>query len=146
MILPDANLILYAYDLESPFHPVAADWWTRCLNEVEAVGLAQVILFAFLRLSTSPRVFANPLSLADAIREVRAWSAQPNVRVLATDQDHWHRVCELLNRAGGAGNLVIDAQLAAVAMEYRGTVHTADTDFQRFAGVKWFNPITGAKG
>src|SRR5215470_15474806 len=89
MILPDANLILYAYDLESPFHPVAADWWTRCLNEVEPVGLAQVILFAFLRLGTSPRVFANPLSLADAIREIRAWAAQPNVRVLATDQDHW---------------------------------------------------------
>jgi len=67
MILPDANLILYAYDLESPFHPVAADWWTRCLNEVEPVGLAQVIVFAFLRLSTSPKVFANPFSLADAI-------------------------------------------------------------------------------
>ena len=77
---------------------------------------------------------------------MRAWSAQPNVRVLATDQDHWHRVCELLNRSGGTGNLVTDAQLAAVAMEYRGTVHTADTDFQRFVGVKWFNPITGAKG
>jgi predicted nucleic acid-binding protein len=52
----------------------------------------------------------------------------------------------LLNQAGGSGNLVTDAQLAAFALEYRGTVHTADTDFQRFTGVKWFNPITGLKG
>jgi hypothetical protein len=44
MILPDANLILYAYDLESPFHTVAAAWWTKCLGEAEPVGLAQVIL------------------------------------------------------------------------------------------------------
>jgi predicted nucleic acid-binding protein len=84
--------------------------------------------------------------LAEAIREVRIWAAQPNVRVLATDSDHWQRVCDLLNQAGGSGNQVTDAQLAAFALEYRGTVHTADTDFQRFTGVKWFNPITGLKG
>jgi predicted nucleic acid-binding protein len=41
MILPDANLILYAYDLDSPFHGVAADWWTKCLSNAEPVGLAK---------------------------------------------------------------------------------------------------------
>ena len=146
MILPDANLILYAYDLDSPFHRVAAAWWTKCLSNGEPVGLAQVILFAFLRLSTSARVFSNPFAVEAAVREVHAWSEQPNVRVLAANQDHWQQVCHLLKRAGGSGNLVTDAQLAAFALEYRGTVHTADTDFQRFPGVSWFNPITGAKG
>jgi uncharacterized protein len=146
MILPDANLILYAYDLESPFHTVAAAWWTKCLGEAEPVGLAQVILFGFLRLSTNPRVFANPFPIKDAITEVKAWSEQPNVRILPTGADHWQRVCRLLSQAGGSGNLVTDAQLAAFALEYRGTVHTADTDFQRFSGVSWFNPITGATG
>jgi uncharacterized protein len=68
------------------------------------------------------------------------------VRVLAASQDHWQQVYWLLKRAGGSGNLVTDAQLGALAVEYRGTVHTADTDFQRFPGVSWFNPITGAKG
>ena len=67
------------------------------------------------------------------------------MRVLATNQDHWQQVCRLLKRAGGSGNLVTDAQLGAFALEYRGTVHTADTDFQRFPEVAWFNPITGAK-
>jgi uncharacterized protein len=146
MILPDVNLILYAYDLDSPFHPAAAAWWTKCLSNEEPVGLAQVIVFAFLRLSTSPRIFANPFPIEAAIREVYAWSEQPNVRVLAADQDHGQVVCRLLKDAGGSGNLVTDAQLGAFALTYRGTVHTADTDFQRFPGVSWFNPITGAKG
>jgi|SRR6516162_8662999 predicted nucleic acid-binding protein len=84
MILPDANLILYAYDLESPFHPVATTWWTKCLSEVEPVGLTHVILFGFLRLSTSPRVFAHPFPMKDAIRELKAWSERPNVRILPT--------------------------------------------------------------
>ena len=146
MILPDVNLILYAYDLDSPFHPVAATWWTKCLTSAEPLGLAQVVMFAFFRLSTNPRIFANPFPVDAAIREVYAWSEQPNVRVLAADQDHWQQVCRLLKDAGGSGNLVTDAQLGAFALTYRGTVHTADTDFQRFPGVSWFNPITGAKG
>ena len=146
MILPDVNLILYAYDLDSPFHPVAATWWTKCLSSAEPVGLAQVVVFAFLRLSTSPRIFVNPFPVDAAIREVYGWSEQPNVRVLAADQDHWQQVCRLLKDAGGSGNLVTDAQLGAFALTYRGTVHTADTDFQRFPGVSWFNPITGTKG
>ncbi|MBV9273678.1 MAG: PIN domain-containing protein [Verrucomicrobia bacterium] len=146
MILPDVNLILYAYDLDSPFHPAAAAWWTKCLSSAETVGVAQVIVFAFLRLSTSSRIFANPFSVQAAIREANAWSEQPNVRVLAADQDDWQEACRLLKNAGGSGNLVTDAQLGAFALSYRGTVHTADTDFQRFPGVSWFNPITGAKG
>ena len=80
MILPDVNLILYAYDLDSPFHAAAAAWWTKCLSSAEPVGLAQVIVFAFLRLSTSPRIFANPFSVEAAIREVReetAWLFEP---------------------------------------------------------------------
>ena len=146
MILPDANLIIYAYDLDSPFHSIAANWWTECLSQAEPVGLAHVILFAFIRLSTSPRIFSNPFTLTEAIREVRAWSDQPNLRILGESQDHWKRVCDILARAEGSGNLITDAQLAAFALEYHGTVHTADTDFQRFAGVSWFNPITGGKG
>ena len=146
MILPDVNLILYAYDLDSPFHAAAAAWWTKCLSSVEPVGLAQVIVFAFLRLSTSPRIFTNPFPVEAAIHEIYAWSEQPNVRVLAADQDHWQQVCRLLKDAGGSGSLVTDAQLGAFALTYRGTVHTADTDFQRFPAVSWFNPITGAKG
>ncbi len=59
MIVPDINLLLYAYDSDSPFHSKAAAWWQRCLSGTESVGLAQVVIFGFVRIGTSGRVFRN---------------------------------------------------------------------------------------
>ena len=57
MIVPDVNLLLYAYDANSRFHAAAAAWWRACLSGSEPVGLPPVVLFAFLRIGTSARVF-----------------------------------------------------------------------------------------
>jgi predicted nucleic acid-binding protein len=48
----------------------------------------------------------------------------------------------LLRAEGRGGNLTTDAHLAALAIESNATLHTADTDFLRFAGLKWLNPLT----
>jgi len=141
MIVPDANLLLYAYDSESPFHRVAARWWTAKLTMAEPVGLCPVVVFAFLRLSTHPKVFAHPLTVAEASQRIALWLARPNVRLLVAGSTHVENVCRLLTKAGTAGNLVTDAQIAALAQEYGATVHTADTDFGRFKGVEWKNPL-----
>jgi hypothetical protein len=52
----------------------------------------------------------------------------------------------VLEQLGAGGSSVTDAQIAAAALELKGVVHTADSDFLRFPGVRWFNPITGARG
>jgi len=62
MIVPDVNLLLYSYDVDSRFHAAAARWWETCLSGDEAVGLAPVVLFAFLRLATSRHVFDDPMT------------------------------------------------------------------------------------
>ena len=49
---------------------------------------------------------------------------------------------ELLSDAGTGGDLTTDAQIAAVALRLDATVHTADTDFNRFNGLRLFNPIS----
>jgi len=59
MIVPDANLLLHAYDAESPFHRRAARWWSSLLSSAEPVGLCPIVVLGFLRLATSPRVFAR---------------------------------------------------------------------------------------
>jgi len=141
MIIPDANLILYAYDAESPFHPEAATWWSGLLSQSEPVGLCPVVVFAFLRLSTHGRVFEQPLSVGEAKGHIASWLERPNVRLLVAAPDHVDSVCQLLDKAGTAGNLVTDAQIAALALEFGATVHTADTDFARFAKVSWTNPL-----
>ena len=73
--------------------------------------------------------------------EGAAWLARPNVRLLVAGPGHVESVCRLLAKAGTAGNLVTDAQVAALALEYGATVHSADTDFARFKGVRWENPL-----
>ena len=141
MIVPDANLLLYAYDAESPFHQSASRWWAALLSGVEPVGLCPVVVFAFLRLSTHGKVFDHPLTVNEASERIASWLARPNVRLLVAGPGHVASVCRLLAKAGTAGNLVIDAQIAALALEYGATVHTADTDFARLTGVSWENPL-----
>ena len=75
MIVPDANLLLYAYDRESPFHERAKSWWENCLSGQEAVGLTYPTLFAFLRISTNARIYTNPMTLAEAAEHIRSRGA-----------------------------------------------------------------------
>lgn len=143
MIVPDINLLLYAYDSDLPFHSKAAAWWQACLSGTEPIGLAQVVVFGFVRVGTSTRVFRNPLTPGEAAERVRSWQAQPVVQILEPRADHVAQVLDLLEELGTAGNLVTDAQLAALALEHDAVLHTADADFLRFRGLRWFNPLTG---
>ena len=143
MIIPDVNLLIYAYDAESPLHKAAASWWRRCLSATEPVGLPPVVLFGFVRIATSARVFRDPMTPAEAASRVREWLARPCVQILQPPVNHVERVLALLEELGVAGSLVTDAQIAALAIEYGATLHTADADFLRFGGLQWHNPITG---
>jgi hypothetical protein len=142
VIIPDINLLLYAYDSSSPFHTKAARWWQSCLSGTEPIGLVYVVLFGFLRIATNPRVFSDPMTPAEAAGHVRSWLEQPPAQVLEPGSDHIRHVLKLLESLGTAGNLVSDAQMAALAMEHGAVLHTADTDFLRFQGLRWYNPIT----
>jgi toxin-antitoxin system PIN domain toxin len=143
MIIPDINLLPYAYDAGSPFHTRAAAWWQECLSGTEPVGLLPVVVFGFVRVGTNARAFEHPLSPGEAAGHVRDWLAQPPVELLAPEPAHLRHVLKLLEDLGTAGNLVSDAQIAAATLEHEAVLHTSDADFIRFAGLRWFNPITG---
>lgn len=142
MIIPDLNLLLYAYDAASPHHEAAVSWWERSLNGAEAVGIPPVVFFGFVRLATSRRVFGAPMSIDEAADCVAAWKARPQVVELDGGADHVDRVLELIRRAGTQGNLVTDAQIAAIALEHGAVVCTNDSDFRRFPGVRTANPLS----
>lgn len=143
MIVPDINLLLYAYDSDSPFHAKAVAWWEQCLSGTEPVGLPPVVVFGFVRIATNPRVFQNPMTPIEAFGHVRSWLAQPNAQILEPRADHIEQVFKVLEALGTSGNLVTDAQIAALVLENDAVLHTADTDFMRFPGVKRYNPVTG---
>ena len=141
MIVPDINLLLYAYDADSPFHAKAAAWWQDCLSGTEPVLLPSVVAFGFVRVSTNARAFRHPLTAEEAASCVRSWLGQEVVSIPESAPDHVERVLGLLESIGTAGNLVTDAQIAALALEHDAVVHTADADFIRFKGLRWRNPL-----
>jgi uncharacterized protein len=141
MILPDVNLLLYACDQSSPFHPQAAEWFETIMNDSSPVILLPTVVFGFVRISTHPRIFTNPLSVAEASAHVQSWLARKQVRLHDMLPDDVAMALSLLESAGTAGNLTTDAQIAAVALRLDAEVHTADLDFGRFAGVRFKNPL-----
>lgn len=142
MIIPDVNLLVYAYDATSPFHAQAARWWVGCLSGHEPVGLAHPVLFGFLRSTTSGRIFANPMTVAESAAQIQQWLSRDVAQLLLEDTQHALRVIDLLQQAGASGgNLVTDAQIAALALAADAEVHTADRDFLRFAGLRCQFPL-----
>lgn len=141
MILPDANLLLYAYDQSSPFHPKAAAWFEDIMSRPGPVILLPAVVFGFVRISTHPRIFTSPLSVAEASAHVRSWLGRKQVRLHDMLLEDVNAALSLLESAGTAGNLTTDAQIAAVALRLDAEVHTADLDFGRFAGVRFSNPL-----
>lgn len=140
MILPDANLLLYAYDKTNAFHDMARVWWETLVCGTEAVGLCPCVIFAFVRIGTNSRAFEHPLHIDEAIEIVDQWRAAERVQVLSFTPEDVECAMQLLKRAGAGGNLSTDAQIAASAVRFKATVETADSDFARF-GIEWRNPL-----
>ncbi len=141
MIVPDANLLLYACDQSSPFHTKAATWCERVMNGTSPVILLPPVIFGFVRISTHPRIFTDPLSGAEASAHVRSWLSRKQVRLHEMLPDDVETALVLLEAAGTAGNLTTDAQIAAVALRLDAEVHTADLEFGRFEGARFSNPL-----
>ena len=141
MTLIDANLLLYAYHPRAIEHDAARKWLEATLSGVEVVRFAWVTLWAFLRISTNPRVFEHPLSIAEAETAVSSWLARPVVGVVEPGDRHWEIARRLLESGQTTGPLVMDAALAAIAIEHGATLYTTDRDFARFEDLTWNNPL-----
>ncbi len=141
MILVDANLLVYARVSDFPQHEKARAWLDGRLGGTVGVGLAWPSLLAFVRLVTNPRVFRQPMPMDIAWRQVREWLAcEPAWTPTPTDR-HAEILNGLIVRLDGKSNLVPDAHLAALAMEYGLVLQSTDHDFARFPGLRWENPL-----
>jgi uncharacterized protein len=137
----DANLLLYATDARSPRHEAARSWLERQLSGDETMAFAWAVLLAFARLSTNPHVFERPLSPDQAFNVVDGWLGRPCAVVVHPGERHGALVRRLLQPLGTAGNLVGDAHLAALAIEHGAELNSCDSDFSRFSGLRWINPL-----
>jgi toxin-antitoxin system PIN domain toxin len=141
VILVDANLLLYAHDRSSPVHEPTRRWFLGILDGSELVGFSWIAVLAFLRISTSPKIFQDPFSIEDAIKAVDYWFSQPVATLVDTGEHHWPILRDLLLRTGVKGGLVTDAHLAALAIEHDATLLTRDGDFTQFPRLRVVNPL-----
>lgn len=112
------------------------------MNGETAVGIAPPALYGFVRIVTNRRVFNPPMAVATAIDHVTSWLERPHVKFMHPGPRHLEIAFGLLRQAGTAANLTTDAQLASFAIEYQGELHSADTDFGRFPGLRWIDPLS----
>jgi toxin-antitoxin system PIN domain toxin len=141
MKIVDLNVLLYAVNTDAAQHKRARAWWEDAVNGEETLGLPWVVLLGFLRLSTNPRVFPRPLASDAAAAKVNGWLGRENVRVVREKDEHWETLQPLLGTVGTAGNLTTDAHLAALALSHDAVLVSTDTDFARFSGLRWENPL-----
>lgn len=141
-MLLDANVLIYAVDRRAEAHEQAAGWLSAQLNGPRRVGLPWQTLTAFLRIVTHPRASRRPLDARTAWRQVGAWLDNPVTWIPQPGPDYSSVLGELIVQHDLRGNLIPDAALAALAIEHGVALISADTDFARFRGLRWENPLS----
>ena len=141
MKIVDVNVLLYAVNQDADRHTVVRRWWEQALNGTESVGLPWIVLSGFLRISTNPKVYPDPMSTDRALDKVGTWLSTDVVSVVLETREHWPVFRSLLADAGTAGNLTTDAHLAALAITHDATLVSCDGDFARFRDLRWENPL-----
>jgi toxin-antitoxin system PIN domain toxin len=141
MILLDANLLIYAVNQDAPLHKKAKTWLESVVSGPDSIGFSWNVLLAFLRITTRPGLFRNPLSLDAAFDLIGSWLDHPSATVVQAGPRHLRVLRDLLLPMGTGGNLASDAHLAALAIEHGALLCSSDTDFARFPGLKWSNPL-----
>jgi toxin-antitoxin system PIN domain toxin len=141
LIIPDINLLVYAHNDGIPQHDSARYWWEGLVNGAERVGVPWIVSAGFVRLMTHPAVLAHPANPTEAVDCVLEWFRYRHVTPVNPGIDHLPYLRRNLDAAGVGANLITDAHIAAIAMEYQAEVHSNDTDFSRFPGLRWRNPL-----
>ena len=141
MIVPDINLLLYAYNDASPYHDVARRWWEETVNGSDRIGIPWVVSTGFIRLMTNRRVLTSPISPTEAIEYVQEWFRYAHIAPLNPGSEHLAHLRRILEAVGVGANLVSDAHIAALAMEHDAELHSNDSDFARFPGLRLRNPL-----
>ena len=141
MILPDVNVLVYAFRDASPGHAQYRDWLRERVTAHEAFGLSDLVLSGVVRVLTHPAVFSPPTPLEPALEFVDALRTQPNAVMLAPGARHWDIFTGLCTNARAKGNLIPDAYHAALAIEHGCEWITTDRDYSRFPGLRWRHPL-----
>lgn len=141
MILPDVNVLIYAFRSDSTDHSKYKKWLGDVVNGVAAFGIAPQVLSSVVRICTHPRIFKQPSDLKETLEFCTAILECPNATLIFPQERHWSIFQSLCVASKVTGNLVADAWFAALAIESGCDWITTDGDFGRFSGLTWRSPF-----
>lgn len=141
MILPDVNVLLYAFRQDADRHGDYRRWLEGVVNDDAAYGVSPQVLSSFIRISTHRSIYLRPSSLAEALAFCEALTQPSNCSIIQPGSRHWSIFTNLCQRARATGNLIQDAWFAALAIESGCEWITADRDYARFPGLRWGEPL-----
>lgn len=142
MFVVDVNLLIYAVNADAAEHATVKAWLEKEINAGTPIGMPWLALLGFVRLSINPKVLSQPLTLNQALDQVRDWLSLPNVSALEPGINHLSHFTAACQSVKAGPNLITDAHLAAIVQENGATMASCDTDFGRFPGLAWVNPLT----
>ena len=141
MILIDTNLLVYSQISSMPQHARTADWLQRQLSSGMKVGLPWQSLLGFVRLASNMRFFGRAQSTPDSWRKVREWLSIDTVWIPQPTERHVDLLDDMLGKEHLSASSVMDAHLAALAIEHGLVLCSNDSGFARFGKLRWLNPL-----
>ena len=141
MLLPDVNVLIYAFRPDTPLHERFRAWLDGLVNADAAYGMSDLVLSGFLRIVTNPRIFDPPDPIGSALSFAETLRNRSNCVVLAPGPRHWDIFNSLCQAVHARGNLVADAYHAALAIESGSEWITTDGDYTRFPGLRSRRPF-----
>jgi toxin-antitoxin system PIN domain toxin len=140
MILPDVNVLIYAFRRDLPQHGVCRSWLVDVVMNDARFGLSPAALSAVVRITTNPRAYQRPSGVDEAFGFCENLLRQPHCQVVEPGERHWEIFKRLCLETDVRGPRVTDAWFAALAIEWGCEWITFDRDFARFPGLKWHVP------
>jgi len=141
MILPDVNVLLYAFRQDADRHTDYRDWIEHIINDEAPFGIAPQTLASLVRISTHPGIYVSPSRLDEAVAFCNAILEVPNCTIVQPRERHWSIFTDLCRQGRVKGNLVQDAWFAALAIESGSEWITTDRDYARFPRLRWREPF-----
>jgi toxin-antitoxin system PIN domain toxin len=140
MILPDVNVLIYAFRRDAPYHSICKPLIESWVNGEARFGISPLALSAVVRITTNPRSYTQASTLEEAFQYSDYLTDAPNCQIIQPSEHHWDIFQRLCVETNTRGPRVTDAWYAALAIEWGCEWITFDRDYARFPGLKWRSP------
>ena len=140
MILPDVNVLVYAFRTDAVEHELCRDWLLHIVSDGGRYAMSPLALNAVVRITSNARAFKTPNELGEIFRFCDFLLGRPNCQIVEPGARHWELFKNLCMATKTTGPRVTDAWFAALAIEWGCEWITFERDYARFPGLKWRTP------